>query len=128
MTDEPPPTCGRCGEPVKGSEFSLTLAKEIPGTDSTNLQLCNRCTESFERWYRKRMKSLTRLAPVKDLSNPGGTNSDSRSERRRQSRLRKKKKTQLLRTLSVTALSILLFAFAFYWTWTILKSTSRPDE
>jgi|GEM_PF-6294874 len=122
------PICSRCRKPLSDNAFALSLEKELPESVPQDLRLCPRCIESFERWYRRRGKSSSKLAPnlqPEDSSALPTTSGSNQSKRRHH---RKKQMHPLIRILVVTSLSILLFLFAFYWTWTILKTATRPAE
>jgi hypothetical protein len=118
--------CSRCGEPLNEEAFALTLENKLPESVPQVLQLCPRCTESFERWYTKRGKSSSSSgAPnIQGGAMPGA--SVSKTSRRRHRH--RKKMHPVLRNLMIASVSILLFLAAFYWTWTILKRATRADD
>ena len=119
------PICSRCGRPMNDNAFALALEKELPESVPRELRLCPGCIKSFERWYRKRGKSSTKLAP---RLQPEGSSALPTASGSNQSKRRHHRKKQMHRVLMVTSLTILLFLFAFYWTWTILRTATRVEE
>ena len=111
--------------PLNDKSFALALEKELPESVPEELRLCPRCVESFERWYRQRVKySSKRAAPIQSEASSAlpisfGSNHSKRRRRR---------KKQIQRVLVVTSLTILVFLTVFYWTWTILKTATRIEE
>jgi hypothetical protein len=127
MTDAIP-VCSRCGKALKENAFALSLEKELPESVPKDLQLCPLCVESFRRWYRKRAKYSSSMAPnlAAENSSPSPNVSGSKQSRRRHRG--KKEMHPAIRIVLITSLTILLFIFTFYWTWTLLNRATRTDE
>jgi hypothetical protein len=122
------PICSRCRKPLNDNAFALSLEKELPESVPQDLRLCPLCVESFRRWYRKRAKSSSNVAPnlqPEDSSAAPTAAGSNQSKRRHRG---KRQMHPLIRILVVTSLTILLFLFTFYWTWTILNRATRTDE
>jgi hypothetical protein len=127
MTDASP-LCSRCRKPLKENAFALSLEKELPESVPQDLQLCPLCVESFRRWYRKRAKSASSMAPNLEAGDSSASPTASSSMQSRRRHRGKKEMHPAIRIALITSLTVLLFLFTFYWTWTLLNRATRTDE
>jgi hypothetical protein len=117
--------CNRCNKPLNDNVLAIALNKELSDLCPREVQLCQSCVASFERWFSKRSRSSSRSAD-------GGRSESSATSRlsfgSKRSERRPKAKKEIYKRLLYTSLTILVFFMVFCWTWTILKTAAARGE
>jgi ribosomal protein S27AE len=120
--------CSRCGNSLSDGAFTLSLEKDLPESVPQDLQLCPRCAESFQRWFRKRGNLYSKAALNRQADGSSALPPASSSNHSKRRRHRDNQRHRLIRILLVISLTVLLFLLTFYGTWRILSTATRVEE